>query len=833
TVGEIRASVALKSLIAGERAIGALTLSDVELNLHRRADGSLNVDALRENLRRDDDDEEEEADEVASDDDAPSWLRHFGGRFPDVDVHRAAVTLTSDKDDEPWPLAALRTEEAQLRGSRRGGALSSTIVIDHNDAPDHRWQLPDTVEVTLDMRLPLGQSMGTIDFSPRLELGDVGPYPFLRGGLTGVVVDEGPQITLNGLSLGLQFTDSRAPLLDAESLDLRLTEMPRDLKSLRTLEIEARGPTAHISFMEDGGSTIDTLITLLRAPQPRAVISKARSIAEAIARGDEEDEETETEEEAAPATGLRARLADVDWKEVITQYAPQRIDVSNGRILVEDRREHAALERPSERFRLEEISLSAIHRPLKTELVIETGARALGDGGDPRGSADLSLVSNYRTGKLSVDATADAVDLGWVSQLLGPRVADKARGGTFRGRLEIERPSRDGKADFSGLVSLSDGVLYLSPVAEDPMHALTGSYRFEGYFDPRAPIPAPRLIGKGKVSPDSELLDIEPDEDEEFVDDPALPPTRGAFVFTTGVARLGQVGASIKPAFYGVEMARRMPARFDLSVRMEKTLLQDIIEAVPGPIKGPLDGMKMRGSLTWAFDLEVPLYEASQMQWKGDVDLDGFEIAYLPPEVDVFQLTEEFEHTIRDEFRRNRYSPGDPIQFERKVIIPAMRPIPATWLLDNTNLTLEQIDRQRRRRGWPPVPEGGLDSEILRSPEYWLTEHALSKAAPKPWKDEVPTRNTFGWPFGGSQNDDSPERPKMGEPGDPNRYGKYQFVPLHHISPWMPRAIMTTEDNSFYTHRGFNWLAIKQSVQSNLRARDYVRGASTISMQLA
>jgi membrane peptidoglycan carboxypeptidase len=45
--------------------------------------------------------------------------------------------------------------------------------------------------------------------------------------------------------------------------------------------------------------------------------------------------------------------------------------------------------------------------------------------------------------------------------------------------------------------------------------------------------------------------------------------------------------------------------------------------------------------------------------------------------------------------------------------------------------------------------------------------------------------------------------------------------------------VLTTEDGAFYRHHGFNHAAIRSSVQANLKAGRFVRGASTISMQLA
>jgi len=63
--------------------------------------------------------------------------------------------------------------------------------------------------------------------------------------------------------------------------------------------------------------------------------------------------------------------------------------------------------------------------------------------------------------------------------------------------------------------------------------------------------------------------------------------------------------------------------------------------------------------------------------------------------------------------------------------------------------------------------------------------------------------------------------------------GSASWTALDDISPFMLAAILTTEDGAFYKHHGFNHSAIRSSVAANLKARRFVRGASTISMQLA
>jgi hypothetical protein len=59
------------------------------------------------------------------------------------------------------------------------------------------------------------------------------------------------------------------------------------------------------------------------------------------------------------------------------------------------------------------------------------------------------------------------------------------------------------------------------------------------------------------------------------------------------------------------------------------------------------------------------------------------------------------------------------------------------------------------------------------------------------------------------------------------------WVPLASISHFMSGSVLVTEDGRFYRHRGFDKEAIVNSLQQNIEARRFVRGASTISMQLA
>jgi monofunctional biosynthetic peptidoglycan transglycosylase len=57
-----------------------------------------------------------------------------------------------------------------------------------------------------------------------------------------------------------------------------------------------------------------------------------------------------------------------------------------------------------------------------------------------------------------------------------------------------------------------------------------------------------------------------------------------------------------------------------------------------------------------------------------------------------------------------------------------------------------------------------------------------------------------------------------------------RWVPLNRISPYLQRAVITSEDGRFCQHRGVDWGEIEEAIE---RARDGIpRGGSTISMQV-
>lgn len=56
------------------------------------------------------------------------------------------------------------------------------------------------------------------------------------------------------------------------------------------------------------------------------------------------------------------------------------------------------------------------------------------------------------------------------------------------------------------------------------------------------------------------------------------------------------------------------------------------------------------------------------------------------------------------------------------------------------------------------------------------------------------------------------------------------WVPIEDISPWVVRAAVAAEDDTFMEHFGFDFKAIRESYEQNLKGRS-IRGASTITQQ--
>jgi monofunctional biosynthetic peptidoglycan transglycosylase len=62
--------------------------------------------------------------------------------------------------------------------------------------------------------------------------------------------------------------------------------------------------------------------------------------------------------------------------------------------------------------------------------------------------------------------------------------------------------------------------------------------------------------------------------------------------------------------------------------------------------------------------------------------------------------------------------------------------------------------------------------------------------------------------------------------------GGIRWAPYTAISPDVKRAVLVAEDINFFSHRGFDWGAIRTAVEEALQDSEAPRGASTITQQL-
>jgi monofunctional biosynthetic peptidoglycan transglycosylase len=60
-----------------------------------------------------------------------------------------------------------------------------------------------------------------------------------------------------------------------------------------------------------------------------------------------------------------------------------------------------------------------------------------------------------------------------------------------------------------------------------------------------------------------------------------------------------------------------------------------------------------------------------------------------------------------------------------------------------------------------------------------------------------------------------------------------QWVPLSQISPNLINAVIISEDDKFWQHKGFDWEAIKEAYLRNRKSKGVRFGGSTITQQLA
>ena len=61
----------------------------------------------------------------------------------------------------------------------------------------------------------------------------------------------------------------------------------------------------------------------------------------------------------------------------------------------------------------------------------------------------------------------------------------------------------------------------------------------------------------------------------------------------------------------------------------------------------------------------------------------------------------------------------------------------------------------------------------------------------------------------------------------------HRWTPYDRISPHLTRAVLVAEDARFWQHDGVDYQQVRESMEVNIERREFARGASTITQQLA
>lgn len=60
-----------------------------------------------------------------------------------------------------------------------------------------------------------------------------------------------------------------------------------------------------------------------------------------------------------------------------------------------------------------------------------------------------------------------------------------------------------------------------------------------------------------------------------------------------------------------------------------------------------------------------------------------------------------------------------------------------------------------------------------------------------------------------------------------------RWVPLKRISPYLVKAVIIAEDDKFWRHEGFDFVAMQKALEKDIKLKRFKAGGSTISQQLA
>jgi len=126
-------------------------------------------------------------------------------------------------------------------------------------------------------------------------------------------------------------------------------------------------------------------------------------------------------------------------------------------------------------------------------------------------------------------------------------------------------------------------------------------------------------------------------------------------------------------------------------------------------------------------------------------------------------------------------------------------------------------DKKKNWRVFWRIAAAALALALAASLVFWLTLPSVS------WLKKENPKETAMMKFRAEQARQQGKKAR--------RYWKR--VPLARISPYLIQAVLIAEDDKFFEHEGFDWVSMRQALETNIAKKRVRRGGSTITQQLA
>ncbi|MFW5786466.1 MAG: biosynthetic peptidoglycan transglycosylase [bacterium] len=290
----------------------------------------------------------------------------------------------------------------------------------------------------------------------------------------------------------------------------------------------------------------------------------------------------------------------------------------------------------------------------------------------------------------------------WGSSGAGARTPTAALSGRLA--AEITGP---GTAGLEGSLAASDLTVRNDTVAPQPITVPRLRYDFHSVVNTHAPFNPPKMA-RGVPG-----IDVPAPLGAGAAEDADL---RGAIRVTEGVLHVGAVRAQFRPVLLGLNapgsaphggynLPAAPPARVDFTLVLPETPLQDVVNAVPAALLGPLSDVELAGSLAWEIDAEAPLLQLSWTRWEEDSRVRDFELRAVDPAYDVRALAGAFRHRMVNEVSGYR----------RVVVVPPWR---------------DGKSARRARRPWTSIPAlGPTPNDAQPDPSYEYAEFSTIPSA--------------------------------------------------------------------------------------------------------